>query len=340
MTLAGVGLGILADRAVPDLVRAAREAEAAGCRAVWVPDERFFRDPYAVLAGIASATRQVCLGPCVTDPFVRHPALTAMAIGTLNEISGGRAVLGMGVGISGFSALRITPRRSVRRLREAIGLIRTLLRGEEVDVAGEIFRFRGRLDFAAAPVPIFVAGRGPRVLELAGEVGDGVILGSLVSPGGLAYAEARLAAGARRSGRSAVDVRRMMWLHTYVHEDPHVARISARRIIISVLQSSREIVGALGVEIPAPLARLIDGAPYGYHWQAPDDVLALVPDALVDAFTASGTPEEIVRVVNRLHAAGVHHVAFRLWASRGQTPDEAQRLVFSAVLPLLERVVA
>jgi 5,10-methylenetetrahydromethanopterin reductase len=337
---AGVGVGLLADRSVPELVRAAQEAEESGCDGVWVPDERFFRDTYVVLAAVAASTRRVRLGPCVTDPFSRHPALTAMAIGTINEISGGRAVLGIGTGISGFSALGITPKRVVRAIREAIGVIRALLREGTADVSGEIFTFHGRLDFQAHPVPIFIAGRGPKVLELAGEIGDGVILGSLASPGGIAYAEARLAAGAARAGRDPVGVDRMIWLHTYVHEDGQIARSSARRIIISVLQSSRDIIGALDVAVPPALARLIDEAPYGYHWNAPPEALALVPDALVDAFTASGTPDQVTAAVTRLRRSGIRHVAFRLWASQGQRPADVQRLVLDQVLPRLKRAPA
>ncbi|HEU5300159.1 MAG TPA: LLM class flavin-dependent oxidoreductase [bacterium] len=336
----GVGVGLLADRAIPELVRAAREAEEGGCDGVWVPDERFFRDTYAVLAALAAATGRVRLGPCVTDPFSRHPALTAMAIGTINEISGGRAVLGMGTGISGFSALGITPRRTVRAIREAVELIRALLREGTAEAAGEVFTFRGKLDFQAQSVPVFIAGRGPKVLELAGEIGDGVILGSLASPGGLAYAEARLAAGAARAGRDPGAIDRMIWLHTYVHEDGRLARRSARRIIISVLQSSRDIIPALDVTVPPALARLIEEAPYGYHWNAPPEALALVPDPLVDAFTAAGTPEEVAAAVGRLHRAGIRHVAFRLWASQGQQPADVQHLVLDQVLPRLGRVTA
>lgn len=336
----GVGVGLLADRPVSELVRAAREAEDGGCEGVWVPDERFFRDTYAVLAAVASGTLRVRLGPCVTDPFSRHPALTAMAIGTIDEISGGRAVLGIGAGISGFSALGITPRRTVRAIREAVELIRALLRDGAADHAGEVCTFKGRLDFQARTVPVMIAGRGPKVLELAGEIGDGVILGSLASSGGLAYAEARLAAGAARAGRDPAGVDRMIWLHTYVHEDRRVARSSARRITISVLQSSRDIIPALDVVVPPGLAALIDGAPYGYHWNAPPEALALVPDALVDAFTASGTPEEVATAVGRLHRAGIRHIGFRLWASQGQQPADVQRLVLREVLPRLGRVTA
>ena len=108
----------------------ARLAEACGFDAVWIADERFYREAYSVLAQVASATDRIRLGPCVTDPFARHPALTAMAIATLDEISAGRAVLGLGAGVSGFAELGIRPLRPPRAIREAIGLIRALLRGE------------------------------------------------------------------------------------------------------------------------------------------------------------------------------------------------------------------
>ena len=335
MTFGGVGIGLLADRPLRDLAGAARDAEAAGCEGVWVPDERFFRDPYAALSAVATATTRVHLGPCVTDPFVRHPALTAMAIGTIQEISGGRAVLGIGTGISGFSALGIAPGRTLGAMREAIGLVRTLLRDGTADIAGETVRFRGRLDFQAHPVPVYVAGRGPKVLELAGEIGDGVIIGSLAAPAGLAYVEARLAAGARRAARDPAALRRMIWLHTYVHEDGALARAAARRIIISILQSSRNILGAIGVDLPSPLARIIDEAPYGYHWNAPPEILDLVPATLVETFTAAGSPDDVAAIVARLRRSGIHHVAFRLWPAPGQSPADVQRLITAAVLPAL-----
>src|SRR5262245_34005133 len=169
--------------------RVAALAEAVGFDAVWVPDERFYRDCYVTLAAVAQATRRVRLGPCVTDPYSRHPALTAVAAATLDELAGGRAVLGLGAGISGFAALGLRRGRPATALREAITLVRRLWAGEEVAQAGQIVRFHGRLDFATPPsIPVFVAGRGPRILELAGEIADGVIIGALASPPTLAYA--------------------------------------------------------------------------------------------------------------------------------------------------------
>jgi 5,10-methylenetetrahydromethanopterin reductase len=89
-----MGLLMLGDASVQTMVERARLADAVGYGTVWLADERFYREVYACLAHFAACTSKVLLGPCVTDPFSRHPALTAMAIATLDEISGQRAILG------------------------------------------------------------------------------------------------------------------------------------------------------------------------------------------------------------------------------------------------------
>src|SRR6202008_662382 len=94
---------LLSDAPVTQLAERAKVAEANGYNTVWVADERFYREVYTCLGQLAAHTSRVMLGPCVTDPFARHPALTAMAIATLDEISCGRAILGIGAGISGFT---------------------------------------------------------------------------------------------------------------------------------------------------------------------------------------------------------------------------------------------
>src|SRR5688572_32584408 len=95
------GVLMLPSRSVAEMAGLAARAEALGYDDVWLADERFFREVYACLTAFAQTTRRVRLGPCVTDPYTRHPALTAMAIATLDEIAGGRAVLGIGAGVSG-----------------------------------------------------------------------------------------------------------------------------------------------------------------------------------------------------------------------------------------------
>src|SRR6516225_10033485 len=155
---------LLGDAPVAKLVERARLAEANGYSTVCVADERFYREVYSCLGQLAVHASKLLLGPCVTDPLARHPALTAMAIATLDEISGGRAILGIGAGISGFAELGIERKRPARAIGESIDLIRALLRGETVDFHGDVVAFnQGRLSFSPPRpgMPVYVASNGP-----------------------------------------------------------------------------------------------------------------------------------------------------------------------------------
>jgi 5,10-methylenetetrahydromethanopterin reductase len=133
-----IGVLMLGDAPVPTLLKRACLVEAIGYDAVWLADERFYREVYSCLTLFAGHTSKLRLGPCVTDPVSRHPALTAMAIATLDEVSGKRAILGIGAGISGFAELGIKRRKPARAIRETIELVRALLRGDSVDYHGAV----------------------------------------------------------------------------------------------------------------------------------------------------------------------------------------------------------
>ncbi|MDQ6692729.1 MAG: LLM class flavin-dependent oxidoreductase, partial [Candidatus Dormibacteraeota bacterium] len=160
------------------LVAAAQLCERAGFDSFWVADQRFMRDAFISLAMIAAHTERLQLGTRVTDPYIRHPALTAIAAATLDEASNGRAILGMGAGGSGFSQLGLSRDRPALALREAIHLIRMLWSGAEVEYQGTSVQWgKGEIEFPVrANIPIVIAARGPKLLELAGEVADGVIV--------------------------------------------------------------------------------------------------------------------------------------------------------------------
>src|SRR5437588_9075367 len=111
------GLLVLPSRPAHELADLAARAEALGYDDFWLADERFFREVYAVLTLAATRTSRIGLGPCVTDPYSRHSALTAMAIATLDDISGGRAVLGIGAGVSGFKELGVHADRAAVAIR-------------------------------------------------------------------------------------------------------------------------------------------------------------------------------------------------------------------------------
>src|SRR5712671_2600477 len=149
---------------IAQMVERAKLAEANGYDTLWVADERFYREVYSTLAILAQHTSRVHLGTCVTDPFSRHPALTAMAIATLDEISNQRAILGFGAGISGFVELDV---------------VRELLKGETVDFHGDVIGFNnGKLSFKPlrSNIPVYVASNGPLGQRMTGGVADGAIM--------------------------------------------------------------------------------------------------------------------------------------------------------------------
>jgi 5,10-methylenetetrahydromethanopterin reductase len=330
-----VGVGLLPALPVRELADAAAEAEARGFDHIWVPDERFFRDVMVTLTAVARRTRTALLGPCVTDPFVRHPAITATCLATLQEASHGRVVVGLGAGISGFEAMGTVAHRPAASIRATVRLLRTVFAGGQVAMDAPV-HFHGGIDFGPVPVPpIYVAGRGPRILEVAGEVADGVMLGGLASPAAVARAMVPVEAGLRKAGRTLRDLRVAAWTHTVIGTDPRRVRRRARLVVFGILLSSRDVLPAFGITLPGPLAAVMAKVRYGDHWALDDDVLGLIPDAVVDTFTVAGTPPECLAKLRALAAAGVSHFALRLWPVDDASPLTPMRVFADQVLERL-----
>src|SRR5881227_3473426 len=143
-------------------------AEAQGFEYAWLFDSHvLWQEVYPIFTLMAATTSRIKIGPCVTNPATRDPTVTASALATLNEISGGRMDCGIG---RGDSARRVIgkPPVTMDRLEEAIGLIRDLAAGREVEYDGT----KVQRKWASGELPIWVAAYGPRALRLAGRVGD------------------------------------------------------------------------------------------------------------------------------------------------------------------------
>ncbi len=138
-----LGLGFWQRHPPARLVEIVQLAEALGFESFWHGNEKYYRDPWIGLAVAAVHTRRIELGTFIQDPYTQHPALIAVSIATLDELSGGRARLMLGAGGGGGQALAYERRRPALALREAIQVIRGLLRGERVHLDGEIIRFLG-----------------------------------------------------------------------------------------------------------------------------------------------------------------------------------------------------
>lgn len=317
-------------------------AESTGFDDFWLADERFFREVYACLTLCALRTRRIRLGPCVTDPYSRHPALTAMAIATLDEISGRRALLGIGAGVSGFRELGIDASRSAVAIREAVEVIRALLAGKTVTVKGrEVSLTDGRLDFtpARADLPVFVASQRAGGCRVAGRVADGAVMQGAVAEPLVRFLRETAHGAAREAGRDPAAVDLVARLNVCIHDDRRVARDTMRPTIVRSLSAQRPdffTFATAGLTVPAGLRDKVLALPYT-HDAAPLRALAPeVPDAFVDACTLTGPPEVIAPEVVRLARSGITEVMLYPLAVDGHIETTIERFQ-AEVMPRVRR---
>ncbi len=193
--------------AIRDVVRWAKLAESLGFDDFWYCQDLMQRDAWIVLTAVASATRRIRIGTCIVNPFSANPAEIAMRAASLQEYSQGRFVLGIGPGHPAYlDWVGLRQRQPLTGLREAVGLLRALLRGDDVAFEGSTFRgwkAGARLKFPIPPdpIPIYIGGQGPKVVEFMGEAGDGA-LPIAFPPETIEGVVERVRAGAARTGRS------------------------------------------------------------------------------------------------------------------------------------------
>lgn len=332
-----VGVRIPPCAPVTEVVAAAVEAERVGFDEVWFPDSQLlWRDVFTVAATAAAATSRVTLGIAVSTVATRHPSVVASAARTVGEVARDRFVLGLGVGNSSVAPVGL-PASTGAELRAGLGTVRALLAGETVDFGGVSSRLRDPV-----PVPLHIAASGPRNLRLAGEIADGVILLSGISPGTLASATARVREGADAAGR----------------EDKPVTTVSAYcRVTDDVERDARELkpvcaamaqnggvpflaLAGVHVEVPpVPLPGVYPDVLHAEDWAAA--VRACDPyisDAAAVAFAHEfclfGSGEEIVGRLEAVRAAGADAV-FLQHVGSYDLPYPLLADVAGKVLPLL-----
>jgi 5,10-methylenetetrahydromethanopterin reductase len=342
------GLLLLGEHPPERLKRLAQLAEEHDFEHLWYADEKFFRDPYASLAYLSQHTARIQLGPCVTDPFTRHPAITAMAMATLDELTGGRGVLGIGAGFSGVEAMGIHRQKVVRTLREAIELIRQLWAGGTVTFQGETVAFHsGALNFPSRPdIPILVASAGPQILRLAGEIADAVMLGDLASPTAIRKALDFTAEGAKRAGRTTDALYRITRLNLILSDDLEAACELMRPWITGDLWHTYPRWDSMMTYRPEweeelrPLRDFIEG--YGGKPRNVDDFKMvaeynrLITTEMVREKALVGSADQIVAQIDEIASAGVQQIALYPLPPEGQDIESVLAAFFERVMPRVQ----
>ncbi|HEX5501686.1 MAG TPA: LLM class flavin-dependent oxidoreductase [Thermomicrobiales bacterium] len=303
--------------------------EGYGFGTVSVYADLLFQPPLGPLLAIAGATRRIRLGPACLNPYTLHPVELAGQLAYLDAASDGRAYLGLARG-AWLDSLGIPQPRPVAALRDAVAIVRRLLRGERAPYRGEVFRleeYHARQYLVARPdLPVLLGGWGPRIVALAGEVADELKVGGSANPALVPVMRARLASGAARAGRAPGDIGLVFGAVTVVAEDDAAARALARREVARYLPVVAGLDPTVAVE-PDLLARVAEAV-------RRDDFAAagaLIPDDLLDRFAFAGSPRRLVAQVQALLAAGADRIEFG--TPHGLTAREGLRLLGERVLP-------
>jgi 5,10-methylenetetrahydromethanopterin reductase len=269
---------------------------------VWITDTHLVcRELWVTLAACALGTSRIRLGPGVTVPHSRHVSVTASAIATLSELAPGRVVLGVGTGGSSAQTMGLRLERVGRaaNLEAMATRLRRLLAGEPIAFEAGT---SGRLTWldGPRPVPLYLAGSGPRMLETAGRLGDGAILYATVVPEVLGPALERVAAGARASGRTLGDLDTALWAPMAIGRDRARARDHARGRVASATRHPLPV--RLAEEDEAAMRRVREAYDATQHASAASTHRALVTERLVDLMALAGTPDDVRAQVLRLRA--------------------------------------
>jgi probable F420-dependent oxidoreductase len=299
------GVTFMADPPVSEIVGRTVLAEENGFSHAWLWDSHvLWQEVYPIFALMAAGTNDIHLGTCVTNPVTRDPTVTAAAMATLNEISGGRMEMGIG---RGDSAQRVLGRGpvTVAHLEQACRMIRDLAEGREAELDGTGVQLKWS---EGRRLPVWVAAYGPMALRCAGRVADGVIL-QLADPFIIEWALRYLREGAAEAGRNPADIKVMAAAPAYLSDDLAHARDQVRWFPALVSNHVVDLVkryheGDLPGELTAYIAAR-EGYDYAHHGRTGSENAEFVTDEVVDRFCVIGGPEQVRAKLAELRDLGV-----------------------------------
>jgi probable F420-dependent oxidoreductase len=304
-----------------------QRAEANGFTYGWLFDSHvLWREAYVLLTLMAEATERMRLGTCVTNPATREPSVTASALATLNELTGGRMDLGIGRGDSARRVLGKPP-TTVKTLEEAISVIRDLVAGRAVTYEGTELQlpWTGKWE-----LPVWVAGYGPMAIGMTGRVADGLIL-QLADPDLIRWFVGQLREAEATAGRLAGSVKVQAAAPAHV-ASREIGRERTRWFPALVSNHVVDLVNKYPREqLPDALTGYIgdrEGYDYHHHAEVGSSNAAFVGDEVTDRFCVLGEVDEHVAKLQELADAGVDQ--FNIYLMNGD--EEAQLDAYSSIV--------
>jgi probable F420-dependent oxidoreductase len=313
------GFTLKPDLSIERMLSLTRQAEDGGFQYGWIFDSHIlWKEPYPLLTLMAANTDSLHLGTCVTNPAVRDITITASLFATLNLISGGRMELGIGRGDSSRRVLGKKP-VSWAQLEHAVKTFRALTAGQEIEYEGQPTSIR----WADGSPRVWIAGYGPKVLEMAGRVADGIIL-QFADPDLISWCTEFVRTGARQAGRDFSKIEIMAAAPSWVSSDLKLARERVRWFPALVSNHVVDLIGRYPPEqLPASLTTYVQaraGYDYLHHCEVDSDNKSFVTDDVVDRFCLLGPAEAQIQKLKTLEAAGV--TQFNLYLMSGSEEEQ------------------
>jgi probable F420-dependent oxidoreductase len=303
------GVTVLPDPPYQRLIELFQLAEEQHFDYAWTYDSHvLWQESTPLLALVAKATERIRIGHMVTNPGTREPTVLASAYATLQDVSDGRMIMGIGRGDSARRYINQQP-VGIRRFEDACRMIRPLMNGETVqwnDTEIALSWVRPELP----PIEMHVAGYGPKVLAIAGRVADGVII-QLADPDIIQWIMSTARAAAEEAGRDPASLKCIVSAPSHISDDVADAREQVRWFPAMVSNHVRDLIGRYGADgsvVPRALTDYVPpetGYDYDEHSRVGAKHGAFVSDEICDRFCVLGTPEQAAEKLAQLEAIGV-----------------------------------
>ncbi len=300
------GIEFVPSDPVSKLASYTKLAEDVGFDNVWITDHYNNRDVYTTLAVLAMNTNTIKLGTGVTNPYTRNIAVTASSIAAINDISGGRAIMGIGPGDKAtFDAMGIEWVKPLLTSRESVSALREFFAGKKVNQDGERVKIAGaKMAFKAGNIPIYLGAQGPKMLELAGEVADGVLINAS-HPKDFEVAIKQISIGAKKAGRDPKEVDVGAYACFSIDKKEEKAIEAAKIVVAFIVAGSPDMVlerHGIPVSAKGDIGGAIAKGDFGSLMGG------MVTTDMVDAFSICGTPETCKQKVEDLMQIGVTQI--------------------------------
>lgn len=321
----GVSLGISPREPISHTVEVVQNAEGFGFDSAWIADVQLsMKDCSVALALCAVNTESIMLSTGVTNPVTRHPTIIANNFTALNEVSNGRAIIGLGTGWTGVYSIGLKPAK-IAFLEESIKQINTLCGGGELEgEGGKPYR----LVTATGKIPIFVAANQPRILQMCGRVADGVILMGGANSEFTTWQIGQVRKGAEEVGRDFNEIELHLWATIGMSDDIEQARDD-----VSHWAASQAETFSKWRVMPEFMKRFqddYDAASASYdrleHMSSHAGHKRAVSSEFIDWVALTGTPDACLEQIRALKETGIHGVTLAFRAGAGGRKARMQQI--------------